>query len=321
MADAPNKVLVEFMLWNEQRLVELEEKIKPQFEVLKEKFKTRLTDAIVRQKLPLSIEHLETRLDDIALILCDPAAMRLEEKGGQYLPWRREALIAYRDDAELLEHNVFHELLHHISRQAATKVDISLPGEDADYSYDFSQCGLRAPNGIYAAPQWLNEAFIEQLTVLMLSEDKDVQNIDFSKVTNREFWSPITFVDLPEDHPFRVIYGNEREATEYIGQESRLFVRLALVALFEDTTPGNHGILPANTAMWGSIKEALGDDFINIMYEYQAEKQKGSEIDPMKAFKNFQKAYLERAKSEAAAFQRDLDAFFTRGREERESEI
>lgn len=240
---APDDVLSSFLLWNTSHINVFSLEGQPLLDSMKQGFAQTMKSAI-RHGLPLSPSQLQTRLDDSRIVMVDPMSAMLESLGGYYELDTRAVNIAATTDATTVRQVGTHELLHLVSgAKIEAMTDLKEREAPTGPIFNVSRCGLAQKDGS-DAPQWINEAITEQLTLLLLDHTPD----DFRTIDSTEFFITTNGT-----------YRYERAALRYLlGHDVSIYHMLA--AYFEDTTPQNNIELPLTTAFWQMIEKKYGED-------------------------------------------------------------
>ncbi len=127
-------------------------------------FKEKTLQAIKENKLPITQELLEERMDDTRIYLAD--AMSIGDcTNGDYSVKEGVVRVAYRDDEEAQEKTVFHEMVHALSGRT-----VRLRSGDLDHQRNGLVFWVYNSKGNKSGKQfrWLNEAVTEEITIELL---------------------------------------------------------------------------------------------------------------------------------------------------------
>ncbi|MGB4966918.1 MAG: hypothetical protein WBO35_01835 [Candidatus Saccharimonadales bacterium] len=243
-----DEALRDFIVWHGKSLQAERERAEPLFEQYKQEFASKLRHAVEEQGLPLDLEQLETRMQDVGFAICDPLVMQLESLGGYY-DVRSRTVSAALTDPVRFKKVVFHELMHHISRQAASTSYTDPSNPSMGRADTIFSTGMIYSNGT-RVPMWINEAVTEQLAQIFLSASTD---FDFSKAIMADFFANK-----------KGTYGLERDVLSVVASE--LSLHTMLKAYFEDSipTPGGDPVA-ATRAFWKSAVDKYGLDVVEII--------------------------------------------------------
>ncbi len=124
-------------------------------------FKEKTLQAIKENKLPITQELLEERMEDTRIYLAD--AMSIGDcTNGDYSVKEGVVRVAYRDNEEAQKKTVFHEMLHALSGRT-----VRLQGGDLDHQRNGLGFWVYNSKGNKSGKQfrWLNEAVTEEITI------------------------------------------------------------------------------------------------------------------------------------------------------------
>ena len=242
LSAADDETLVSYLHWNKNSIEEKNQEIELIMKPLKLEFETRLTEAVTRQHLPLTIDQIKAGLKSVHIMFADPLATGMENATGSYNNHYKtiDINLHFADDPVRLKGILWHELLHCLSAQTYDKKSGIVQNEEYPKS-----------DGIADPMDWVNEAITEQLTTILLSEEG--ATIDFDKVSAEDFFANE-----------QGVYNGERAVLKDLTEISDKLIPLMIAAYFEGYKMSDEN-LPKNRKLWQVIEGELGQTFVDFV--------------------------------------------------------